>query len=114
MGSCHPGRSARRYAQLGAALLAAGCLPTLGGCLSINLSSQPIGPAVYTRTIHVGFYADCLSVGFGVERCDKFVFDPRTCGIGIVTFNGTPSQGEKAMLQRLSTQVQAECLGDKP
>ena len=83
----------------------------LQGCVSIPLASQPVGPAVYTRALHIGFYADCLSAGFGVERCDKFTFDPRTCGIGIVTFHGPPSQAEKDMLHQLSDQVQAECLG---
>lgn len=112
------------------ALLACATLP-LSGCVSIvfvHTDGQAVqvrgvlglphidrqaNEAVAVRRLGVGLYGACGSVGIGLERCEEFRVDVRTCGVGLVEID-PKHPADRNALAALADRVRAECARETP
>jgi hypothetical protein len=107
-----------------AALAAAAFLP-LGGCAAVfvQTAGHPVevhfglgvpridrgeNDALVLRKLSVGLYLGCWSAGVGVQACEEFRFDPRSCGVGVVVIDPHHPANRQA-IARLAERVRAEC-----
>lgn len=122
----------RRGRRRALALAAIACAVTpLGGCASIvfvHTDGQPVAvrfglgvpridrganEAVAVRRLGVGIYGACGAVGVGLQRCEEFRVDVRTCGVGLVEIDPQHPADRRALVA-LADRVRAECARGEP